>query len=254
MMDTKGYLVIGNAGCGKTSFCLSMKKFLSIDQEIPVLINLDSGTNDCLLKFDINIKEMVISDEIIPELHIGPNTSIVYSLEYFEKNKNWFEYKLKKFIKSSFPCYIFFDFPGQAELFTFRFLFQKFVKRLLSMNIKLIVINIIDSFFLKDKSLTSFLLLLYITVTFNIELLQIHLISKSDLFKKKNSIRNLKNCLNYNYTYSIINYHPFTFFWSKKISYDFIHIIIQDFFLNIIPFSVYSLYQSKLVYKKIRHV
>jgi len=231
-----------------------MKKIVFIDQEIPILINLDSGRNDCFLKFDINITDMVISDEIIPELHIGPNTSIVYSVEYFEKNKSWFEYKLKKFVKNSFPCHIFFDFPGQAELFTFRFLFQKLVKRILSMNIKLVVVNMIDSFFLKDKSLTSFLLLIHMTVTFNIELLQIHLISKSDLFKKKNSIANLKNCSNYDYTYSVINYHAFTFFWSKKISYDFIHVVIQDFFLNIIPFSIYSLYESKLVYKKIKHV
>ena len=247
-----GQIFIGIPGCGKTSFCFSMKKIINSTEEIPVSINLDPGSNLNLLNFDINIQELIISYEIIPELNLGPNGALLYAIEYFEKNNDWLEKKIANTIEIKNFCHFLFDFPGQIELFTHHLAFRNVIKRIISRKIKLIAINFTDSFFLKDKSSNNSLLLVYIIIMLNIELPHIHLISKIDLFQKKNAIPNLDK-QTIKYIYSNFIFYKCSFFWSKKMSYDLAYLIMEFSTIISIPVSVYYPSSINLIYKKIKN-
>ena len=249
-----GQLVLGSPGSGKTSFCFAMKQIIHSTEDFPFFINLDPGNKISLSDFDINIQELVNSDEIIPELNIGPNGSLLYSIEYFEKNSDWFERKFTCFL-NNMRCYHFlFDFPGQIELFTHHLSVRNFIKKILSINIKLVGLTLTDSFFFKDKSSRNSLLLVCIIIMLNIELPHIHLLSKSDLFLTRNTKQNSKELSNNKYTKLTTIYHNSPFLWSKKLTYDFI-ILINDFSsLNSLPVSIFYPRSLKMIYKKIKNM
>nr|UXY88268.1 ATP-binding protein [Cryptomonas curvata] len=249
-----GQLVLGSPGSGKTSFCFAMKQIIYSAEDFPLFINLDPGNKISLSDFDINIQELINSDEIIPELNIGPNGSLLYSIEYFEKNSDWFESKFKYFLNNVRRYHFLFDFPGQIELFTHHLSIRNFIKKILSINIKLVGLTLTDSFFFKDKSSRNSLLLVCIIIMLNIELPHIHLLSKSDLFLTRNSTENCKQLSNNKYTKLSTIYHNSLFLWSKKLTYDFI-ILINDFSsLNSLPVSIFYPKSLKMIYKKIKNI
>jgi GTPase SAR1 family protein len=249
-----GQLILGPPGSGKTSFCFAMKEIMNSTEDFPVFINLDPGNKISLTDFDINIQELINSDEIIPELNIGPNGSLLYSIEYFEKNSDWFEKKFTYLLKNM-RCYHFlFDLPGQIELFTHHLSVRNFIKKILSINIKLVGLTLTDSFFFKDKSSRNSLLLVSIIIMLNIELPHIHLLSKSDLFLTKNSKQNFEQLPCSKYSNLTTVYHKSPFLWSKKLTYDFINIITDFSSLNSLPVSIFYPRSLKLIYKKIKNI
>ena len=132
-----GQIVFGSPGCGKTSFCCSIKPIIQSAYYFPIYINLDPGNIVSNINFDINIQKLIYSNEIIPELSLGPNGSLIFSIEYFEKNCDWFEIEILKLAKKSESCYLIFDLPGQIELFTHHLSIRNFIRRILTLKLKL---------------------------------------------------------------------------------------------------------------------
>nr|UXY87765.1 ATP-binding protein [Cryptomonas curvata] len=249
-----GLIVLGASGCGKTTFCCAMKKFVNSTEEHPIFVNLDPGNNLALHKIDINIQELINSFEIMPELNLGPNGSFLYSIEYFERNGDWFENKFSNLIKKSDHYFLLFDFPGQIELFTHHVSVRKFVKKILFVKMDLVGITLSDSFFFKDNSSKNSLLLISIIMMLNIELPHVHLLSKSDLLNYQNLTSNFDNFHFDKFKYTIKNIQTSCFSWSKKLLYDFTQLITEFSVLNIIPVSIYFPNSIKIIYKKVKSI
>lgn len=62
----------------------------------------------------VDIADLVSSDKVAAELSLGPNGSLLYAMEFLEKNVKWLDARLME----NKDKYILFDFPGQVELYT----------------------------------------------------------------------------------------------------------------------------------------
>lgn len=52
-----------------------------------LLINLQSG---------IDVRDLITHEEVMSELHLGPNGSMIYCLEFLEKNFEWLKTKIEE--------------------------------------------------------------------------------------------------------------------------------------------------------------
>lgn len=228
MAKNYGHIVIGPPGSGKTSFCNSMAHFLLCDQKTPVLINLDPGVNEQRSRFKIDICQIVFSHEISTELHLGPNGSIIYSMEYLDKNLDWFEKRMKKLEGSFSDLYFFFDLPGQIELFTHHIAIRNLIKRVKKFKIRLVAIILIDFIYWKDRSIVFSVLTTCISIMLNMELPFVNLLSKIDLFFSKK----VTHCAEFkafqNFMFEDIFLRSSIFFWANKF-YKNLNDIIFDF-------------------------
>lgn len=73
-----------------------------------------------------NISDLVDTKEVAERHQLGPNGSLLYAMEYLEKNFAWLEARLQEYRGK----YILFDFPGQVELYTHNKCVRNIVQRL----------------------------------------------------------------------------------------------------------------------------
>lgn len=92
-----------------------------------VVFNMDPANEDVPYEAAVDIAELVSSEAIASELSLGPNGSLLYAMEFLEKNLSWLEKKLDEHKGE----YILFDFPGQIELYTHNECIRNIVQPLL---------------------------------------------------------------------------------------------------------------------------
>lgn len=89
---------------------------------------MDPANENVPYEAAVDISELVSAQKVAQDLSLGPNASLVYSMEFLEKNIHWLDEKLEKHKKD----YILFDFPGQVELYTHNDCIRNIVQRLVS--------------------------------------------------------------------------------------------------------------------------
>ena len=107
-------LVIGPPGSGKSTYCLAMKTFLEELGRKVSIVNLDPANDELLYRCDADISELITLEDVMDKLKLGPNGSLVYCMEFLDKNISW----LKSKLDDSGQEYFLLDCPGQVELFT----------------------------------------------------------------------------------------------------------------------------------------
>ena len=109
-----GQLVIGPPGSGKSTYCKAMKEFLTALGRRVVLVNLDPANESLPYECNVDVSELITLQDVMDKLKLGPNGSLIYCMEYLEKNLEW----LKSRLDETKSQYFLFDCPGQVELFT----------------------------------------------------------------------------------------------------------------------------------------
>lgn len=79
-----------------------------------VVFNMDPANESVPYEAAVNISELINARKVAEDLSLGPNGSLLYAMEYLEKNISWLLEKVNQHKKD----YILFDFPGQVELYT----------------------------------------------------------------------------------------------------------------------------------------
>lgn len=176
-----GQLVLGPPGAGKTTYCCEMSKLLKKIGRKTVLINLDPA-NDCMSYMpDIDIRNLIVLEDVMDKYELGPNGALVYCMEYLEKNIDW----LLEQIKGEHSTNYIFDLPGQVELYTHHdSLSNIFSKLAKDGQIQLCVVHLIDSHHCSDAGKFIAALILSLNAMLKIGLPHVNLLTKVDLLKK----------------------------------------------------------------------
>lgn len=184
MPATFGQVVIGPPGSGKSTYCNGLQQFYNAIGRSCCIINLDPA-NDRLPYSTLNsldIRDYLTIEEIMEEQQLGPNGGLIYCLESMEESLDIFYLKIQDILKENENTYLIFDCPGQIELFTsngtlFK-IFQKLSKRF---DLRLCVVNLVDSIYLTSPSKYISILLLSLRSMMMMDLPQINVISKIDM-------------------------------------------------------------------------
>ena len=125
-------LVIGPPGCGKSTYCRGMKEFLSGLGRKVAVVNLDPANEALPYQCEIDLKELITLQDTMEKLRLGPNGSLVYCMEFLEKNLEWLHTQMQKYRGH----YFLFDCPGQVELYTHHQSVKNIAAQLQSWNLK----------------------------------------------------------------------------------------------------------------------
>lgn len=176
-----GQLVLGPPGAGKTTYCSEMSKLLKKIGRKTVLINLDPA-NDCMsYNPDIDIRNLIVLEDVMDQYELGPNGALVYCMEYLEKNIDW----LLEQIKGEHSTNYIFDLPGQVELYTHHDSLSNIFSKLANDGqLQLCVVHLIDSHHCSDAGKFIAALILSLNAMLKIGLPHVNLLTKVDLLKK----------------------------------------------------------------------
>ena len=61
----------------------------------------------------IDIRDLIVLDDVMEEFKLGPNGALLYCFEFLDKNIKWILDKIEDFK----DYYLIFDLPGQIELY-----------------------------------------------------------------------------------------------------------------------------------------
>lgn len=88
---------------------------------------MDPANDSVPYEAGVDISELVSAQKVAKDLSLGPNGSLLYAMEFLEKNIHWLLQKIAMYKGH----YILFDFPGQIELYTHNDCIRSIVQRLI---------------------------------------------------------------------------------------------------------------------------
>ncbi|EUB58413.1 GPN-loop GTPase 3 [Echinococcus granulosus] len=160
-MPRYGQLVIGPAGCGKSTYCATIQRHCETVRRPCRVVNLDPAAEyfgyipsadirDLIqVEHAINVAQFVDDTMQDDELGLGPNGGLIFCMEYLCQNLNW----LDEALGEDELDYILFDCPGQIELYSHLSVFPRLVEYLCQKwDFHIVSVFILDARFLVDGS------------------------------------------------------------------------------------------------------
>ncbi|KAL9090608.1 MAG: hypothetical protein Q9159_001855 [Coniocarpon cinnabarinum] len=169
-------LIVGAPGAGKSTYCDGMQQFMNAIERPCAIINLDPANDHTSYDADLDVRDLIMLDDIMSEEELGPNGGMLYAMEELEHN---FEF-LEEGLKSVGDKYILFDCPGQAELFTNHNSLRNVFQRIQKLGYRLVVVQLTDSYVLSLPSLYVSSLVLALRSMLQLELPHINVLTKID--------------------------------------------------------------------------
>ncbi|XP_011202998.2 GPN-loop GTPase 3 [Bactrocera dorsalis] len=186
-------VVIGPAGCGKSTYCTYMQRHAQDSKRAIEVVNLDPAAEHFDYHPLVDIRDLIQLDDAMEdeELHYGPNGGLVFCLEYLIQNQDWLKSQLCGADDSDNEIggepdddYILFDMPGQIELFTHLSMGKQLVQLLESWNFRICTVFLVDSQFMVDGAKFLSGTMAALSVMANLEMPHVNILSKMDLLSK----------------------------------------------------------------------
>lgn len=186
-----GTIVMGPAGAGKTTFCSALIQHLRNNRRSCFYINLDPAAEDFVYEPDIDIKELISLEDVMEELHLGPNGGLIYCFEFLLENLDFITGPLET-VTDEYLIII--DMPGQIELYTHVPIVPQLVKHLTkgSLNISMCAAYLLESTFIADRAKFFAGTLSAMSAMLMLELPHVNILSKMDLVKGTVARKELK--------------------------------------------------------------
>lgn len=177
-----GQLVVGPPGAGKSTYCTGMRHLLQALKRPRTTVNLDPANDDLPYECDIDIRELVNVEDVMVELQLGPNGALMYAMEYIEVNLDWLTTRVRKATEADAVPYVFFDCPGQVELYTHHDIMTKITQQLVrDLDLRLVAVHLIDSTLCVDVYRYISAVLLSLAGMMQMELPHVNILSKIDM-------------------------------------------------------------------------
>lgn len=171
-------VVIGPAGCGKTSLAASFGKWLELELgEKPVYVNLDPGVLSLPYEPDYDVRSMVRVDDLMRRDGLGPNGAMIRAAEIIEERLDEVIGSIRPLGKPGFRLI---DTPGQMELFLFRDMGPRIIERL-SEGSRSVAVYILDPFLASSLSGLAVSISMSIVTRLRLRIPVVSVINKVDL-------------------------------------------------------------------------
>ena len=172
--------LLGTAGSGKTVLTRTLLDWFDQKKLDVAVLNLDAGVRKLPYNPDIDVRDIVNIDNLMEKLDLGPNGAMIASMDLIATKID----TIKDEIDYIGPEYLIVDTPGQIELFAYRSS-GRLVSSVIAENSQPTSVFLIDpSLALKPEGFSS-VLLLSISIAFQLALPQIIAISKEDIIEKE---------------------------------------------------------------------
>lgn len=190
---------MGPAGSGKSTYCYTIQQHCEALGRTVHIVNLDPAAEDILYKPSVDIRDLISLEDVMEELHLGPNGGLVYCMEFLGNNLDW----VRDEIGGYEDDYIIIDCPGQIELYTHLPVMRLFVEELKKLNYMICSVYLLDSHFITDSSKFVSGALLCLSSMIQLELPHINVLSKMDLLRVKGEADEIERFLSMELEYII---------------------------------------------------
>lgn len=190
-MSKFGVLAIGPAGAGKTTFCSALIQHLRNNRRSCFYVNLDPAADEFVYEPDLDIKDLITLEDVMEEMHLGPNGGLIYCFEFLLENIDFLTEPLENVTEDSL---IIIDMPGQIELYTHVPILPTMVKSLTrgSLNVNLCAAYLLESTFIIDRAKFFAGTMSAMSAMLMLEVPHINILSKMDLVKGTIARKDLK--------------------------------------------------------------
>jgi GTPase SAR1 family protein len=169
--------IIGTAGSGKSELTASFTRWMELQREDVIAVNLDPGAIILPYSANVDVRDYIKVEDIMEEYSLGPNGGLVLACDIMVEIVD----QLASDINLFGPDIAIVDTPGQMELFAFRDIGARIAEGL-SDELKG-VIYLFDSTFCRDP--LNYVMNMFIALAINSRFMipQISVLSKADLLE-----------------------------------------------------------------------
>lgn len=181
-------LVIGPAGCGKSTYCQTIQEHCENTGRLCKVVNLDPAAESFAYTCSVDIRDLISVDDVMEEMDYGPNGGLVYAVEYLLDNLDWFEDKMDGFADDD---YLLLDCPGQIELFTHVPVMRQLVNALERWDFRICGVYCLDVSFITDTPKFVAGTLTALSAMIQLELPHVNVLTKCDLIDDEKTIHEM---------------------------------------------------------------
>ena len=169
--------VIGTAGSGKSELTASFARWLELQGENVIAVNLDPGAIILPYSANVDVRDYIKVEDVMEEYSLGPNGGLVLACDIMVEIVD----QLASDIDLFGPDIAIVDTPGQMELFAFRDIGARIAEGLSDEPEG--VIYLFDSSFCRDP--LNYVMNMFIALAINSRFMipQISVLSKADLLE-----------------------------------------------------------------------
>ena len=148
-------LVTGPAGSGKSTYSHILQEHVLTlgprNRRRIHVVNLDPAAEHFRYDVAFDIRELISVDDVMEELQLGPNGSLVYCMEYLLENMDWLQDHLDSYDDDE---YLIIDCPGQIELYTHIPVMNKIIDqlRMWGYGESMVSVFVVDATFVTDPA------------------------------------------------------------------------------------------------------
>mmetsp|Transcript_24953 Transcript_24953/g.69587 ORF Transcript_24953/g.69587 Transcript_24953/m.69587 type:complete len:272 (+) Transcript_24953:191-1006(+) len=179
-------VVIGPAGCGKSTYCKTMKTHCDAIGRAVHCVNMDPAAEHFGYPVSFDVRDLVTLEDVMEEMQLGPNGGLLYCMEFLEENlDDWLAEQLESYGEED---YLIFDCPGQIELYSHVSMFRNFIKYLEKEGWSVCCVYVIDAQFVTDIPKFVAGTFQAMSAMVHLETPHINVLSKMDLIPNKEDI------------------------------------------------------------------
>jgi len=171
--------VVGTAGSGKTSLTAAFTRWLEMQREDVMAVNLDPGAPSLPYSANVDVRDYIKVEDIMEEYGLGPNGGLVAATDMIKDVVEDISQDIEDFT----PDICIVDTPGQMELFAFRDIGAQVAEKLTDADKGLVYL--FDASFCRDPLNYVMNMFLASAINTRFQLPQFQVISKIDLLKEK---------------------------------------------------------------------